>query len=96
MIEVGQLYEITPEWVNDKGNAKAGGMMPQLKAGALFEVIELHTVANLEMGQVTAIRFIETNETFFIDNSPISHYWWCFFTQKEVNLGFIKLKGIMQ
>lgn len=91
MIEVGNIYEITQQWLELEGNDIFPKLMPQFKVGALFEIVEFDSFGSRH--QAIAVKCLETGETLFIENSPISAYSWCFFSHLEVNRGYLTYKG---
>lgn len=91
MIKVGNIYEITQMWLELKGNEIFPKLMPEFKDGALFEVIEVENFCGI--GQATAVKCLETGKVTFIEQSPVSAYTWCFFSQIEAKRGYIILKG---
>ncbi|EQA7786880.1 hypothetical protein ACX818_001474 [Acinetobacter baumannii] len=90
-MKVGEIYEITPEWTQITGNPDLVKLMPELKAGARFEIME--TEGFLGKSDCVAIRNVETGVFHHVESSPIGHKVWCFFSHYEAKRGFIKLVG---
>lgn len=91
MIKVGQIYEITEQWLSLKGNEIFPKMIPQFKEGALFEVLEVSQ--GVPSGQATCVKCLTDGTVWFADTAPTSAYAWCFFTSIEVKRQYIILKG---
>ncbi|CAL1777348.1 Uncharacterised protein [Acinetobacter baumannii] len=90
MIEVGNVYEITQEWLDEPFNAKISLRMPEFKLGAKFKVIETESILSSAPDAISILN-MDTNEYHEIEDCPIADLVWSFFSAAEERKGFIKL-----
>lgn len=90
MIEVGNVYEITQDWLNSIANVEIQERMPEFKNGAKFKVLAVEEIS-MSRPDAVVIENVETGDRHNIEDCPISDLVWSFFSSAEERQGLIKL-----